>query len=251
MRTSPAYTTARRLAGGLGSGGGELGGEGGVGVLTFIDLFAGIGGIRKGMEEAGHKCVGYCEINEYARTTYEVNFDTKGEWTAHDIRTADPFSMPDFDALCGGFPCQDNSIISPVRLGLEGGRSGLFYEICRIAGIKKPKYILLENVEGLLSVGKRLHFGNVLTSLEELGYIPEWQVCNSRRLLPQNRPRVFIAGHLREAGFKPLFPMPEIVDLLDYREDEKEEQAIARCLLARRGGPSIDETYVCESNGGG
>lgn len=219
-------------------------------MLTFIDLFAGAGGFRLGMEQAGHKCVGYCEIDKYARKAYEAYFNIKGEWTAHDVRTVKPLSMPDFDVLCGGFPCQDNSIISQMRLGLEGSRSGLFYEICRIAGVKKPKYILLENVEGLLSVGKRLHFANVLTSLEELGYIPEWQVCNSRRLLPQNRPRVFIVGHLREARFKPVFPMPEIVYLHDRRENQEEEQPVTRCLLARRGGPSVDETYICEPGGG-
>lgn len=224
-------------------------------MLTFIDLFAGIGGFRRGMELAGHKCVGYCENDKHARKTYKANFNTEGEWTAHDITTVDPLSMPDFDCLTFGFPCQDNTIltktIGPDRQGTrEGTRSGLYYHALRIAAIKKPKYLFAENVTGFLSVNGYRDFAKAIEAMGDLGYIPEWQICNSRRLLPQNRPRIIILGHLGEAGFKPVFPLPELSEIPNYGQNESKEETFSRCLLARKGGPSLDETYICEPGGG-
>lgn len=223
--------------------------------MDFLDLFAGTGFIRRGMEMAGHKCVGYVENDKFARKSYEAIHDTEGEWTAYDIRTVDPTKMPDFGCLCFGFPCQDNTILTkstgPDRQGTkEGTRSGLYFEALRVARVKKPKYLFAENVTGLFSVNGGHDFAEVLKSMGELGYIPEWQVCNSRRLLPQNRPRVFIVGHFGGAGFKPVFPLPELSEIPRYRQNAEEEQAFVHCLLARKGGPSLEETYICEPGGG-
>lgn len=220
-------------------------------MFKFLDLFSGIGGFRRGMELAGGKCVGYCEIDKWSRVTYNAIHNTKGEWSCEDIRTADPIRMPEADCWCFGFPCQDNTILSktlgPERLGTrKGTRSGLYFNVLELAGVKKPKYLFAENVEGLFSVNNGSDFAEVIGAMDEMGYICEWQVCNSRHLLPQNRPRVYIIGHSREAEFTPVFPIPEIAEIPRKASSAKEDKAYVNCLLARKGGPSIDETYICE-----
>ena len=175
--------------------------------MKFIDLFSGIGGFRLGMEMAGHECVGYIEIDKYARQSYKAIHNTKGEWTANDIRAVDPWELPEADCYTAGFPCQSFSIAGK-RGGFKDTRGTLFFEIMRLAEARKPKYLFLENVRGLLSHDGGKTFGTILSSLWELGYDAEWQVLNSKdHGVPQNRERVFIVGHLRGESGRKIFPI--------------------------------------------
>lgn len=168
-------------------------------MIRFFDIFAGIGGFRSGLEKAGgFKCVGYCEIDKYAKLAYETLYDTKGEVYYDDARKIKPEELPDFDLMCGGFPCQSFSQAGK-RLGFADARGTLFFEIARIAAVKKPKYLLLENVPGLLSHDSGRTFAAILSSLDELGYDVTWQVLNSAdHNVAQSRKRVYIVGFLRE-----------------------------------------------------
>lgn len=134
--------------------------------MQFVDFFAGIGGIRLGLEQAGHKCVGFCEFDKYARTTYKAMYDTEGEWENHDVRTVKPYDVPAADLWCFGFPCQDISVAGKQKGLQEGERSGLFYEIMRLlAGRRqedRPKWLLIENVKNLLSIGNGFDFARLL-----------------------------------------------------------------------------------------
>ncbi|HFI0902288.1 TPA: DNA cytosine methyltransferase [Streptococcus suis] len=177
--------------------------------MKFLDLFAGIGGFRLGMERAGHECVGFCEIDQFARKSYKAIHDTEGEFEFHDItRVTDELvrGIGRVDVICGGFPCQAFSIAGK-RAGFEDTRGTLFFEIARFASILRPKYLFLENVTGLLSHDNGNTFEVILGTLDELGYDAEWQVFNSKNFgVPQNRERVFIIGHLRDAGGRAIFP---------------------------------------------
>lgn len=179
--------------------------------MNFLDLFAGIGGFRLGMERVGHKCVGYCEIDKFARMSYQAIHDTKGEIDFKDITevTNEEFRKlkGTVDIICGGFPCQAFSIAGK-QLGFEDVRGTLFYEIARAAKEIKPRYLFLENVRNLLSHDKGKTFTTMLTILDELGYDAEWQVLNSKNFgVPQNRERVFIIGHLRGECTSRVFPI--------------------------------------------
>lgn len=179
--------------------------------MKFVDFFAGIGGIRLGLEQAGHECVGFCEWDKYARTAYKAMYNTEGEWESHDIRTTEPCDIPSADIWTGGFPCQDVSVAGKQR-GLQGERSGLFYEIIRLLEGRKeedrPEWIVLENVKNLLSIGNGFDFLRVLSEMAELGYDVSWQLFNSKDYgVPQNRERVFIVGHLGKFGRREVFPL--------------------------------------------
>lgn len=178
--------------------------------MKFLDLFAGIGGFRMGLESAGHECVGFCEIDKFARKSYKAIYDTKGEIELHDITKVTDEEIRNIghvDVICGGFPCQAFSIAGNRR-GFEDTRGTLFFEIARFASILKPKYLFLENVKGLLNHDKGNTFEVILSALDGLGYDVEWQVLNSKDFgVPQNRERVFIVGHLRGAGGRPVFPI--------------------------------------------
>ncbi|MGQ7329616.1 DNA cytosine methyltransferase [Streptococcus suis] len=177
--------------------------------MRFLDLFAGIGGFRLGMERAGHECVGFCEIDQFARKSYKAIHDTEGEFEFHDITAVTDESVRGIgrvDVICGGFPCQAFSIAGK-RAGFEDTRGTLFFEIARFASILRPKYLFLENVTGLLNHDNGNTFETILGALDELGYDAEWQVFNSKNFgVPQNRERVFIIGHLRGAGGRAIFP---------------------------------------------
>ena len=147
--------------------------------MKFIDLFAGIGGFRLGMEQAGHECVGYVEFDKYARKSYEAMHNTKGEWTAHDITTVSDEHIRSLrgqvDVICGGFPCQSFSI-SGKRGGFDDTRGTLFFEIVRFADILRPQYLFLENVKGLINHDGGDTFETILRALDELGYDAEWDL---------------------------------------------------------------------------
>lgn len=204
--------------------------------MEFLDLFAGVGGFRFGMEAAGHECVGFVEIDKYARKSYEAIHNTKGEWTAHDITSVtddDIRGLRDrgpIDIICGGFPCQAFSVAGK-RKGFDDTRGTLFFEIARFANIIRPRYLFLENVKGLLNHDGGITFEVILRTLDELGYDAEWQVLNSKDFgVPQNRERVFIIGHLRGASTRKVFPVT--------RDDEQingiqGQQVYANTITAR------------------
>ena len=178
--------------------------------MKFLDLFAGIGGFRLGMESAGHECVGFCEIDKYARASYKAIHNTEGEIELHDITAVSDESIRGIgsvDIICGGFPCQAFSIAGNRR-GFEDTRGTLFFEICRFASVLRPKYLFLENVRGLLNHDGGATFETIIRTLDELGYDVEWQVLNSKNFgVPQNRERVFIIGHLRGECTRNIFPI--------------------------------------------
>lgn len=167
--------------------------------IKYIDMFSGIGGFRSGLEKiGGFECVAYCEIDPYAKKAYEALYNTEGEIYFNDARTINPDKLPDIDLICGGFPCQSFSVAGK-RKGFDDTRGTLFFEIARIARAKKPTFLFLENVPGLLSHDGGRTFATILGTLDELGYDVAWQVLNSADFgVPQSRKRVFIIGFLRE-----------------------------------------------------
>lgn len=180
--------------------------------MKFLDLFAGIGGFRLGLEQAGHECVGFCEIDKFARQSYKAIHNTEGEREYHDITTV---SNEDWrtlrgtvELICGGFPCQAFSIAGKRKGFLDETRGTLFFEIARAAEQIKPRTLFLENVRGLLSHDKGRTFRTIISTLNELGYDAEWQILNSKNFgVPQNRERVFIIGHLRGERGREVFPI--------------------------------------------
>lgn len=159
---------------------------------TFIDLFAGIGGFRYAFEKTGkYKCVFSSEINTACQDVYENNFGDRPFGDITQISTSD---IPDFDVLLGGFPCQPFSICGKKK-GFEDTRGTLFFDICRIIKDKKPKAIVLENVQHLTKHDKGRTFKVIIESLQDLGYNVSYKVLNAINFgLPQNRERIFIVG---------------------------------------------------------
>ena len=167
-------------------------------MIKFFDMFAGVGGFRAGLTKAGgFECVGHCEIDKFARASYEAIHNIKeSEITYEDAREIDTTAMPDFDLLCAGFPCQSFSLAGK-RGGFSDPRGTLFYDIARVVEAKKPAYLLLENVPGLLSHDRGRTFDTILSTLSELRYGVEWQILNSKDFgVPQARRRVYIVGYL-------------------------------------------------------
>lgn len=205
--------------------------------MKFIDWFAGIGGFRRGMELAGHECVGFCEFDKFATASYismhlltdeqrkrldelpqkkrqkEILKDEyrNGEWYANDVRRVCADDIPKADCWCFGFPCQDISVAGK-QLGFQGNRSSLFFRVMYLIGqLKeedKPTYLFIENVKNLLSVNGGWDFARLLIEMEQCGYDAEWQVLNSKDFgVPQNRERCFIVGHLRGRSSAKVFPI--------------------------------------------
>lgn len=175
--------------------------------LTFIDIFAGIGGFHMGMEQAGYKCVGYIEIDKFARKSYEAIYETKGLWSATDITIVRARDLPEADCYCAGFPCQAFSIAGKQG-GLEDTRGTLVFEVLRLAQERQPKILFFENVKGLLSHDNGRTFATILNAITELGYDVQWKILNSKNFgVPQNRERVFIVGHLRGTCRRAVFPI--------------------------------------------
>ena len=232
--------------------------------MKFIDLFAGIGGFRLGMESAGHECVAFCEIDKFARASYKAIHNTEGEIELHDITTVTDEEIRGIghvDVICGGFPCQAFSIAG-ARRGFEDTRGTLFFEIARFAAILKPKYLFLENVKGLLNHGKGDTFETILSALDELGYDVEWQVLNSKDFgVPQNRERVYIVGRLRGTGGREVFPIiktrsdKSIIQLGNIKKTEKyggnpqcgrvySPAGLAPCLNTMQGGQREPKIFI-------
>lgn len=204
--------------------------------IKFIDFFAGIGGFRKGMELAGHKCVGFCEFDKFAVASYtSMHLLTEeqreylntlpikkrqkeilkeeyrnGEWYASDIREVHSEQLPESDCWCFGAPCQDFSVAGK-RAGMDGDRSSLIREIFRLLEEQKeedrPEWLIYENVKGMLSSNKGLDYLSIISEMDRLGYDIEWQNINSRWWVPQNRERIYTIGHLRRFGSRKILPV--------------------------------------------
>lgn len=173
-------------------------------------MFCGIGGFRLGFEKASkkYKTVWANDIDKYACQVYRKNFGSK-ELVEGDITKIGPNTIPNFDILTAGFPCQSFSLAGK-REGFRDIRGTMFFEVVRIAGVKRPKMLLLENVKGLLSADKGYCFWRILEVLSELGYDVEYQILNSKYFgVPQNRERVFIIGYLRTEPTRQIFPITE------------------------------------------
>lgn len=206
--------------------------------MTFFDLFAGIGGFRRGLELAGHRCIGFCEWDKYAAASYtsmhlltdeqreelaalplkqrqkEIMKEEyrNGEWYASDIRDVRAEAMPKADCWTFGAPCQDFSVAG-TRSGMAGERSSLVREVFRLLRETeegdRPEWLIYENVKGILSSNSGLDYLSVLLEMEELGYDVQWQIFNSKDWgVPQNRERVYTVGHLRAKGGSQVFPFP-------------------------------------------
>jgi len=169
---------------------------------TFIDLFAGIGGIRTAFESLGAKCVYSSEWDKDCQLTYEANF---GEKPDGDITKVNPANIPNHDILTGGFPCQSFSIIGK-RLGIRDTRGTMFFEVEKILKEKHPYAILLENVKQLVTIDQGETFSTMLKKLKDLGYFVHWKVLNALDYgWPQKRERVIIVGFKQNHPFE--FPV--------------------------------------------
>jgi DNA (cytosine-5)-methyltransferase 1 len=176
--------------------------------LTFVDLFAGVGMARMGMEQAGFECVYTCEFDKHKRKEYEIIHGNEPEGCdIRDVRAAD---IPRADVWFFGAPCQDFSIAG-LRKGLDGDRSSLIGEVFRLIEEKaedKPTWLVYENVKGMLSSNYGYDFLSILLAMDGLGYDVEWQTLNSKDFgVPQNRERVYTIGHLRAKGSKQILPI--------------------------------------------
>jgi DNA (cytosine-5)-methyltransferase 1 len=245
--------------------------------MTFIELFAGIGGFRYGLERCSIKdkgqankrtgnkerqfnelnnrssnrlfnCVYANEWDKYACQIYRKHYG-EGELHEGDITTVDANDIPDHNLLCGGFPCQAFSIAGK-RKGFEDTRGTLFFDIARILDTKRPRMLLLENVKGLLSHDNGNTFRTILWVIDELGYDSQWQVLNSKDFgVPQNRERVFIVGHLRGQCRPEVFPIRESNQIFDKQDNAGQGWTQTEYSTALRGSNmKADNTFVKEMN---
>ena len=213
--------------------------------IRFFDIFSGVGGFRAGLERAGgFTCIGHCEIDKYAEKAYRAAHNIKeNEVFYEDARKINPETMPEFDLLCGGFPCQAFSVAGR-RKGFDDARGTIFFEIARLAREKRPPYLLLENVPGLLSHDQGRTFAAILDTLCDLGYSVEFQVLNSKDFgVPQSRRRVYIVGYLNSGCAGKILPFrgtnPETLKcLIDGRQDSRvyDPSGVGKTLLAKSGG---------------
>ena len=195
--------------------------------MKVFSIFTGIGGFDLAFRNLGHEIVGACEIDKYARDIYSKHFPNVK--IHHDATKMSPKSLPPFDVLCAGFPCQAFSIAGK-RAGFDDPRGNLFFEIARIAKEKRPRYLLLENVKGLLSHDKGETFRVIISTLDEMGYDAEWQVLNSKYFVPQNRERIFIIGHLRGERTRQVFPLGELSRPSVRKTKERQERTSVSCI---------------------
>lgn len=167
------------------------GGRTGAGITDIVD--------------PGPLCVGYSEIDRPAISVFEKHFE--GVKNYGDITKIEAETLPDFDCLVGGFPCQAFSIAGK-RGGFDDTRGTLFFDLARILRAKRPRLFVFENVRGLLSHDGGRTFATIISTIDELGYDAQWQVVNSKNFrVPQNRERIIIVGHLRGTPRPQVFPI--------------------------------------------
>ena len=164
--------------------------------MKFLELCAGIGGFRQALENLGCECVGWSEIDKYAIKLYSAWYND--DCNFGDVTKIEAETLPDFDLLVGGFPCQAFSIAGK-RMGFDDTRGTIFFDFARIMKAKKPKFAIFENVKGLLNHDGGKTYETILQTLNELGYDAQWGILNTKfHGLPQNRERVYIVANLRE-----------------------------------------------------
>lgn len=221
--------------------------------FTFIDLFAGIGGIRLGFEHVGGKCVFSSEFDEDACKTYEANF---GEHPAGDITKIEAKDIPDFDILLGGFPCQAFSIIGKKE-GFANETCGtLFFDIERILKEKRPRAFMLENVRNLTAHDGGNTFRVIREHLEALGYTVYAKVLNALDYgVPQKRERIIIVGFREFTLFSYPDPVPvskrkTLADILEKDVDKKYyvKESIRDSRRARLKDPNYPKPYISHEN---
>lgn len=225
--------------------------------FSFIDLFAGLGGIRLGFERAGGKCVFSSEWDKSAQQSYFANF---GEIPYGDITRIDSSEIPHFDILCAGFPCQPFSIIGDKQGFRHETQGTLFFEIERILRDKSPKAFMLENVRNLISHDKGRTFAIILEHLKNLGYFTHYEVLNALDFgLPQKRERIIICGFRENVDFA--FPLgalgshnsvKNLSEILESSVDKKYfvNDAIKSSRIARMK-KEIAKPYITHENVGG
>lgn len=202
--------------------------------FNFIDLFAGIGGIRLGFESQGGECVFSSEWDKYAQDTYEANFEERPDG---DITEIKPNDIPNHDILLGGFPCQAFSICGDQK-GFSETRGTLFFNIEQILKIKKPYAFMLENVKNLKSHDKGRTFKTIVEHLENLDYFVHHIVLNSLDFgVPQKRERTIIVGFKENIFFdfpKPLGIIPKLEDILENDEDVDQKHFVSEEIKTKR-----------------
>lgn len=196
--------------------------------MKFLDLFAGIGGFRLGLEHSGHKCIGHVEIDKFAHQSYQaIHKPSLEEFYHNDITTITDDVWQDFrgkcDIITAGFPCQSFSVVGKRR-GFEDVRGAMFFYLANATKQIKPRYFIFENVKNLLSHDKGRTFATILRALYDIGYDVQWSVLNSKDFgVPQNRERVYIVGHLRGERPSEIFSIRKE----DERFDKKRINIIA------------------------
>jgi DNA (cytosine-5)-methyltransferase 1 len=228
------------------------------GRFRFIDLFAGIGGMRKAFEKHGGRCVFTSEWDDYARKTYMANFADVADHTfAGDITMVDERDVPDHDVLLAGFPCQPFSIAGVSKKNALGRPHGfsdktqgtLFFDVARIIAEKKPQAFLLENVKNLVSHDKGRTFETIIDVLEkDLGYTVWHKVINGKHFVPQHRERIIIIGFRKPVPFTwddlylpPLDKGPKLQSILHRDNDPTFE---AQYLERMKGKLVVKENYT-------
>ncbi len=212
--------------------------------FKFIDLFAGIGGIRLGFEAVGGTCVFSSEWDSDACKTYEANF---GEKPFGDITKINPKDIPDFDILLGGFPCQPFSIIGD-RAGFKHETQGtLFFNIEEILKIKKPKAFMLENVRNLIAHDKGNTFKIIKEHLQRAGYTVYHKVLNALDYgVAQKRERIIICGFKKNIDFHYPPPLPyrvHIQEILDPEAENCKKLFVKESIRNRRNERMLDKNY--------
>ena len=177
--------------------------------MKFIDMFSGIGGFRTAMENNGHECIAYSEIDKYAKQSYQAMYDTENEIDLGDITNISQEYLSHFkkdnDMVVGGSPCQAFSVAGK-QAGFEDTRGTLFFEYAKVVKETQPKYFLFENVKGMMSHDKGNTIRVVLETFNELGYCIDFNVFNSKYYgVPQNRERIYILGKRKDLVEQPKY----------------------------------------------
>lgn len=196
--------------------------------LKVLSLFSGIGAFEKSLTKLGvdYELVNYCEINKHASKAFSLIHGVSESLNLGDISKVDPNSIPDFDIMTYGFPCQDISAMGNMKglINEEGTltRSGLFYEAMRIVKEKKPKFLIAENVKMLVSKKFKGDLASMISFLDDLGYETTYQVLNSKDYgIPQSRNRVYIVSTRKDLDASFEFPAPIALNAKasDYYDD--------------------------------
>lgn len=213
--------------------------------IVILDLFSGIGGFSKAFEAAGYtiKKHFFSEIDRNAIANYKFNFkNAEYVGPVEFIRGA---SLPQVDVITFGSPCQDFSLAGK-REGLNGERSSLIQEAIRIISEKRPSFFIWENVKGAFSSNNSEDFWAIIQAFANIGsYNIEWQLLNTLWILPQNRERIYLIGHLATPGrdFRPVFPFTKNDRLFNGRQNRKPQTVNSRAIKAN-ADMNRDDTYI-------